>query len=621
MIQGGIGVAAAAVLLAFDQFPALFLLALGRSLSPAFVALAQLVASVLALLPTTLLIGATFPCAVAACARAPAHIGQDVGRLYAVNTLGAIVGAVLAGFVLVPGLGVHASIKVGIVINLALAALLGVPWPRPVTGWRWGLGGAALAIAAAVAFIPAWDKQVMSTGPAIYARGYLEQSKTAGMSAALHTDQLLFYRDGPGATVSVTRDGDNIALRVNGKVDASTDPADMPTQLMLGHLPLLLHPDPRAVLVIGLGGGTTAGAVARHPIERLDVVEIEAAVIEASRFFTRENGDVLKDSRLRMAIADGRNYLLTTPERYDMIISEPSNPWIGGIASLFSIEFFELARPLLKPGGIMAQWVQAYNLHPEDFQMIVKTFGSVFPATSVWHVASADYLLLGLVEPAPVDLELLKARYRSNPALRLDLERIEIRDWPGVLGYLMLGEADARRYAGGAPLNTDDRLPLEFSAPRALYLDTVIPNWRLMKRFKVAELPDTRPESRDDVESAPARHAIGAVYLARGVLSEALAHFQRALELDPNYTPALLGSGKVSLRAGRHPEALALARQVLAREPRNVEALLVAGLASSGMNARAQAATFFDQALTLQPQSELQKAIAKLAPDGVQSKR
>jgi len=156
---------------------------------------------------------------------------------------------------------------------------------------------------------------------------------------------------------------------------------------------------------------------------------------------------------------------------------------------------------------------------------------------------------------------------------------MEIRDWPGVLGYFMLGEADARRYAGGAPLNTDDRLPLEFSAPRALYLDTVIPNWRLLKRFKVAELPDTRPESRGDVESAPARHAIGAVYLARGVLSEALAHFQRALELDPNYTPALLGSGKVSLRAGRHPEALARAQQVLAREPSNVEAHIDAMLA------------------------------------------
>jgi spermidine synthase len=467
LLQGGIGIAAACVLLSFDRLPELLLLALGQSLSPAYVESVQFVASVLVLLPTTLLIGATFPCAVAACAAPSEHIGQDVGRLYALNTRGAIAGATVAGFVLVPALGIHASIKAGIVINLLLAALLCIPGPRPVTRWRWGGGGVALAVAAAAVFIPAWDQQLMSTGPAIYAKAYLEQSKTAGMSAALRTDELLSYRDGPSATVAVTRDGDQLSLRVNGKVDASTNPADMPTQLMLGHLPLLLHPDPRAVLVIGLGGGTTAGAVARHPAERLDVVEIEPAVIEASAFFTRENGDVLKDSRLRMTIADGGNYLLTTPERYDVIISEPSNPWIGGIASLFSVEFFELARQRLRPGGIMAQWVQAYSLPPVDYQMIVKTFGSVFPATSVWHITAGDYLLLGRMAPAPIDLALLAARYEANPALRRDLESIEVRAWPGVLGYFMLGEADAVRYSGGAPLNTDDRLPLEFSAPHA----------------------------------------------------------------------------------------------------------------------------------------------------------
>src|SRR5262249_55468454 len=154
----------------------------------------------------------------------------------------------------------------------------------------------------------------------------------------------------------------------------------------------------------GLGSGISAGSVARHPIERLDVVEIEPAVVEASRFFTQHNGNVLADRRVRLTIADGRNFLLTTPERYDVIASEPSNPWLSGVASLFSLEFFQLARERLRPGGFMLQWVHAYALLPEDLQMIVKTFRTVFPTTSVWNVAGGDFLLLGQTAPAPFDL-------------------------------------------------------------------------------------------------------------------------------------------------------------------------------------------------------------------------
>jgi len=230
--------------------------------------------------------------------------------------------------------------------------------------------------------------------------------------------EVLFYRDGINGTVSVHREGQYLFLRVNGKMDAGNR-LDMPTQLMLGHLPLLVHQDPRAVLLIGLGSGITAGAVVRHPIERLDVVEIEPAVVEASRFFAWEHGDVLKDSKVHAVIADGRNFLLTTSNRYDVIISEPSNPWIGGLASLFSVEFFQLARQRLNPGGIMAQWVQGYNLLPDDLRMVVKTFRSVFPATTVWNATRGDFLLLGRAESTPLNLTLFETRF---PRIRADLD-------------------------------------------------------------------------------------------------------------------------------------------------------------------------------------------------------
>src|SRR5262249_37868522 len=151
----------------------------------------------------------------------------------------------------------------------------------------------------------------------------------------------------------------------------------------------------------------------------------------------------------------------------------------------------------------------------------------------------------------------------SNPALRQDLQLIGVDDWIGVLGYFMLGDAEARRYASNAQLNTDDRLPLEFSAPRALYLDTVTTNWRTMKRVKVGELPDVVPDGQKYLETAPARSAIASVYLTRGVVSEALIHFQRARRLDPGYVPALLGEAQAFFRLGRHTEALTLAQQAL----------------------------------------------------------
>jgi spermidine synthase len=359
----------------------------------------------------------------------------------------------------------------------------------------------------------------MSSGPAIYAGHYLRSG--LGVAAALRDKEVLFHRDGATATVSVTRASDTITLRVNGKADASTAPGDMPTQVMLGHLPLLLHPDPRTVLVIGLGSGITAGSVVRHPIERLDIIEIEPVVVEASGFFAQENGNVLRDPRVRLTIADGRNFLLTTPERYDVIASEPSNPWLGGVASLFSVEFFQLARQHLRPGGLMLQWVHAYSLLPEDFQMIVKTFRTAFPSTSIWQVTGGDFLLLGRADAAPLDLNRLKNRYETNPGLRSDLARIGISDWAGILGYFLLGDKDATRYAEDAQLNTDDRLRLEFSAPRALYLDTGFPNWQLMRGFKTADLPDLTPESRGELERPEVRAEIGATLLRLGAPEDA----------------------------------------------------------------------------------------------------
>lgn len=605
LIQGAIGITATLSLLALGRVSGLFLLGVSWSDAPGFVEAVQVAVSVGIMLLPTLLIGATFPCAVAVVAPDPVRTGREVGTVYAVNTAGAIVGSVIAGFVLIPTLGAHAAAKLGIIVNLLLAAGLLAASRRLDPAARWGASAAAIVLALGVWALPAWNERVMTSGAAVYAKNYLRaRSDGAWMTApTLPTSQhIVYYRDGLSSTVSVHRERDNLFLRVNGKTDASTTD-DMPTQLMLGHLPLLVHPAPSEVAVIGLGAGVTVAAVARHPVTHVDVVEIEPAVVEASRFFSHVNDGVLGDPRVRTVLADGRNYLLTAPRRFDVIISEPSNPWIGGVASLFSREFFVLARERLRPGGLMLQWLQAYGLTPDDFRMVVRTFRSAFPATTVWSMGSGDFLLLGAADPVVVDLRRIKEFDRLSPGAVRDLARLGLRDWAGVLGFYVLSEEDTERFAGTGPLNTDDRLTLEFSAPRALYLDTAEGNLRLLQSYRSGELPRVTPESRPTLETAETRYWIGKAAQQRRSAADALIQFRRALELDPGHTPSMIEASAIHLARGDGSEALRLARIAVAQEPRSVAPLVLAGLASSRMNEPAQALEYLQRAAALDPQN------------------
>ena len=597
-LLAALGVVTAATVAFFDRLPEVFVTGLGWSDTPTFVQGLQLACSTAALLPSTALIGATFPCAVAMTARDPARMGEDVGHVYAANTLGAIGGVVLAGFALVPVVGIHRGLIVGAAVDLALAAaLLGY---QAATGRRrgWVAAAACIALAVAVFALPPWDLAVMSSGPAVYAKQY--QRADAPLRQVFRAHELLHYRDGPSGTVSVHRAGEHVYLRVNGKTDASTD-VDMMTQLMIGHLPMLTHPAPRRVLIIGLGSGITASAVARYPVERVDVVEIEPAVVEASRFFAHVHRDVLAGPRVHTVVADGRSFLLTTPERYDVIVSEPSNPWIAGLASLFTTEFFELARSRLHPGGVMLQWVQGYSLLPEDLRMVVRTFSTGFPHASVWGVRG-DFLLLGRAEPGALDPARVEERVRAVPGVMDDLARIDLRAWPAVFGLFMVAEADVARYLGPGRLNTDDRLPLEFSAPRALYADTGLANRTELQAARTRDLPEVGPAGRAALDRPDARHWMGRGALAARNVEVAAVHFAAVLRAEPAHAGARTGLAAVELERNRPAEALALARQVLSRERDHADALVLAGLASGRLGQQRDAMTYLERAVTLAPE-------------------
>jgi hypothetical protein len=216
----------------------------------------------------------------------------------------------------------------------------------------------------------------------------------ADRDAALGAGRLLYYREGAMGTVSVKALTGDRSLAIDGKVDASTA-RDMLTQKALAHLPLLLHPNPRTAAVVGLGSGVTLGAALVHPLESADVVEISPEVVAASRFFDAENRRALDDPRAHLVAGDGRSHLALTRQRYDVVISEPSNPWMAGVAALFTDTFFRTVRDRLTPGGIFCQWAHTYDINDADLRSIVATFRSVFPEGTMWLVADGDLLLVG----------------------------------------------------------------------------------------------------------------------------------------------------------------------------------------------------------------------------------
>jgi spermidine synthase len=474
LVQVGIAVAAFVGVAGLGELPWLFLriFAWSGGRHGPLLALEFLLSGALILVPAVLA-GAVFPLAVRLAGGAPERAGRIIGRLYAVNTVGAIVGSFAGGFLLLPAAGIRATLVLAIALNLACA--LAVLWllpPRrrllvPLTA-AIAAGGLALP-----ALAPAWPALAMSSGVAIYARSLASLSRDE-LAARRGRTRLLFYEEGLTTTVSVERDGRGLFLRVNGKTDASST-VDMPTQVLLGHLPLFLHPAPREALVIGLGSGVSVGAALRHPLVRVTVVELEPAVVTASRFFDEVNGRPLADPRSRLVVTDARHFLLLTRDQFDVIVSEPSNPWMTGAASLFTREFFELARSRLRPGGVFGQWVQLYSLSPETLRTIVATFGAVFPHTAVFQSASGDTILVGSGSPLRSAFGPLAARMGA-PAVAADLRRVGIADPADLMARLVLDEEDVGRFARDAVVNTDDNAHVEFTAPRSLYVDAVAEN-------------------------------------------------------------------------------------------------------------------------------------------------
>lgn len=502
------------------------------------------IVALLCALPAAIGMGAAFPLGVRAYALGRSHIGIDTSRVYTVNTIGSILGSLLTGFLIMPAVGMETAMYLSVAVNLGLSLLLFLtsPGEEPVKYLLVPLTAVLLAITGVgtvlgrdgrlarshgtfKVFPRPWDQAEMTTGvfrlslaDSMITRrnGRCVDDQPSQRSRAIDPDNPIYYRDGVTTTVTVERwslgNGRvHFALKNNGKVDASNGD-DMPTQVLVAGYPLLLHPrGPRDlnVAVVGFGSGVTIGTVLQFPVRHVDVVELERWIPDAARYFSDVNHlhftserefPFVEMPRLAILNNDGRNFLASTDRRYDVVISEPSNPWITGVSNLFTVDHFRAATRSLAPDGVFVQWVQLYEMSPDNIKTIYRTFSEVFPHMRVFaaDAYSSDTIILGSFRPIELDPTVLDQRL-TDPSIRRAIEPSHAVNSTDLLARMLFSSRDeVRRFtqlderlernqwrsdfrANGlnecrppacrrrpAPINTDDNALIEFAAPRDL---------------------------------------------------------------------------------------------------------------------------------------------------------
>ncbi len=410
--------------------------------------------------------GILFPLLIQLNRAEASEVGRAVGGLYALNALGAIAGASLAPSLVFSYWGTAGGVSLA--LTLYGVALILLFRPRSWSHVAVGVTCFMMLCAGLWLGVPN-DPRVTNVGQYMYGYQdpqYLRESR-----------KILYFREGAVSNVLVTQEpGGHRALRVNGKVDA-TDQRDMAMQLGLAYFPRMFVPGARDVLVIGLGSGTTSGASLLFPDARITCCEIEPAVLAASRFFSSVNHEPEASPRFRVRFDDGRSYLQGRRDTYDLILSEPSNPWLAGISNLFTRQFYELAKQRLKPGGVLAQWIQAYSFSVADYAMVVRTIQSVFPHSGLIRISDSDTILLASADP--IDVDMAKLQVVQSQVDALGEVRSDLNAYFGtsdvatlLLRHHLLDDDGLRRLSvneGSQIIHTDTNLRLEFDAPLRLF--------------------------------------------------------------------------------------------------------------------------------------------------------
>ncbi|MBN2188472.1 MAG: fused MFS/spermidine synthase [Chitinispirillaceae bacterium] len=479
--------------------------------------------------PAAFCMGATFPLAVGASCRSFHAAGRSIGALTSLNTVGGIAGSLAAAFLLIPVAGIQRSLAIVAVINCAAGlAVMG-----------WGMRASLVRTAAGVCTVI-----LLFVISLVFSGRHPMVLYSHAVRNADGPVSILSYKEDQSASVAVLGSSHDRKLNIDGFNAAGTYRYEY--MHLLAHLPVLLSPSPDTVLVVCFGSGTTCGTAALYPrVKRVDCAEISPAVIASARYFVDVNYHAADNPKVRIILGDGRNHLLRTERRYDCITLEPMLPYMASATNLYSADFYRLCRSRLTAHGVMAQWAPMHVLSPREYRMLIATFASVFPHTSLWFLGT-EGILIGTMDPLRIDLDSLEQKM-SPDAPMADLAKISLTDPARLLSCFLMDEQRVREYVGNVPVISDDLHGLEFSAPHnrvlpisRMWLENV--NELLLNRVTVlpyiVKTNDSMNVEIDRCREASSFIMKAGIYGALWQFPQAVAMADSALRLMPGDTTA-----------------------------------------------------------------------------------
>ncbi len=527
----------------------------------------------------TFLMGASFPLVTKIYTGSARQLGRSIGNVYAVNTVGSILGAFCAGFILVPLLGIRPSIVLTVALNTGIGCLLVLRSGRLTETWRAllqgvGIGMPVLNVGLAVVLL-------LTVNQPLFLKSTIFKTQRPG-------DTLIDYNEEVDATVTTLKDDEGVyRLYVDTNQAADASRWDSPSHRVIAHLPLLLHPRPKQALVVGFGMGLTSHSITQHGV-RVDAIELSSGVISAAQqHFTHVNGNVFENPLFRYRLNDGRNHILMTKKKYDMISTGIIHPLVSaGSSNIYTADFYRLCRRILSEDGIMCQWVPLHRLPEGHYKMIVRTFIEVFPHTTLWYKYTPDFvILIGTPEPLRIDYKNFMARAQIA-SIHEGLAADDL-DGPSLLDSFMMGPETVRQYAGTGPIHTDNRPRLEFFRGADL-VGTTMQNVKGMSEHRERVLPyltnygatlaekRTVREKLDTYFRATQRLIRGQIAYASGQYQNAASLMNDAVEINPVDETIRYNFGVVAglIREGEQEELRQIEKQVqqtMAQNPGDIQ--------------------------------------------------
>src|SRR5947208_9787694 len=439
------------------------------SLNPWFNFELDLVRTVWAIFPATLLWGASFPLALAAAARVGEDPGKLFGEVYAANTAGSIVGALVFSLVLIPVLGTRSSQQLLLVLA-ALGAVVAAGGAHVVPALR----RLKFATIAATVMLGALLFPMISDVPwqvIAYGRRFAPIVRAFDFDRG-HPTTVLYRGEGINSSFLIAERAGQRQFFVSGKAEASTAPLDMRLERMMGHVPALIHPHPKSTLTVGFGAGVTAGAFITYPeIESITICELEPKIPPIStQYFGKENYDVLHDRRTRMVYDDARHYIFTASQKFDVITTDPIHPWVKGTSTLYSREYYELVKAHLNPGGVVAQWLPIYDSDPETIKTELATFFDVFPSGTIWsnnlNGDGYDLVLTGQESASAINVDDVQRRLDESKyaAVSQSLNEVGFHSAVEFFATYAGRASDLQPLLVNAQINNDMNLRLQYIA-------------------------------------------------------------------------------------------------------------------------------------------------------------